>query len=170
MHVDQNADCVLIICDIVVSTHRSALNIIDLNNEFSLLVVGLINSLWDGCDNILAEKALKASFEQGLEDAKLWVDEYTGIYKNEAHIRENDLDDQQTLNYRHKHSEPVINAFFAWVYQQRQRTDFLPSDPLAYAHERQLELKGFLTNPHVTIDTNHLERALRVIHMGRKIR
>lgn len=56
----------------------SELNIIDLNNEFSLLV-DLINSLWDGCDNKTAEKAIKASFEQGLEDAKLWVDEYAGI-------------------------------------------------------------------------------------------
>jgi len=54
------------------------INIIDLNNEFSLLV-DLINSLWDGCDNVSAEKALRASFEQGLEDAKLWIDEYAGM-------------------------------------------------------------------------------------------
>ena len=30
------------------------------------------------------------------------------------------------------------------------------------------QLKVFLTNPNVSIDTNHLERALRVIPMGRK--
>ena len=58
------------------------------------------------------------------------------------------------------------------VTQQRQRTDFLPSNPLAkalaYAHERQIQLKVFLANPHVPIDTNHVERGLRVIPMGRK--
>lgn len=118
----------------------------------------------------------RRTFEKSLKmeplEAQTALDFIAVLYKNEAHIRENDLDEQQALNYRHKHSEPVINAFFAWVYQQRQRTDFLPSNPLAkalaYAHERQVELKVFLTNPHVAIDTNHLERALRVIPMGRK--
>ena len=33
---------------------------------------------------------------------------------------------------------------------------------------RQTELKVFLSNPHVPMDTNPLERALRVIPMGRK--
>jgi hypothetical protein len=35
-------------------------------------------------------------------------------------------------------------------------------------NERQVEMKMFLANPHVAMDTNHLERALRVIPMGRK--
>ena len=34
--------------------------------------------------------------------------------------------------------------------------------------ERQTELKVFLSNPHVPMEANHLERALRVIPMGRK--
>ena len=34
--------------------------------------------------------------------------------------------------------------------------------------ERTNKLKVFLSNPLVPIDTNHLERALRVIPMGRK--
>ena len=59
-----------------------------------------------------------------------------------------------------------MNEFFKWVHQQRQRTDFLPSNPLAkalaYAHERQIQLKVFLANPHVPIDTNHVERGLRL--------
>jgi transposase len=48
----------------------------------------------------------------------------------------------------------------------------LPSNPLAkalaYVSERQSQLKVFLSNPDVHIDTNHLERSLRVIPMGRK--
>ena len=48
----------------------------------------------------------------------------------------------------------------------------LPSSPLtkalAYAHKRRAALEVFLTDPDVPIDTNHLERALRPIPMGRK--
>ena len=48
----------------------------------------------------------------------------------------------------------------------------LPSNPLtkalAYARDRRCGLEVFLTDPDVPIDTNHLERALRVIPMGRR--
>lgn len=39
---------------------------------------------------------------------------------------------------------------------------------MAYARERRLGLEVYLTDPDVPIDTNHLERALRAIPMGRK--
>ena len=42
------------------------------------------------------------------------------------------------------------------------------SKALAYAMNRQQELKVFLSDPDVPLDTNHLERALRVIPMGRR--
>ena len=48
---------------------------------------------------------------------------------------------------------------------------FLPSSPfisaLAYIRERRAGLEVYLGDPDVSIDTNHLERALRVIPMGR---
>jgi hypothetical protein len=37
-----------------------------------------------------------------------------------------------------------------------------------YIRERRLGLSVYLDDPEVSIDTNHLERALRVIPMGRK--
>ena len=37
-----------------------------------------------------------------------------------------------------------------------------------YALKREQQLKVFLENPEVPLDTNHLERALRVIPMGKK--
>ncbi len=56
----------------------------------------------------------------------------------------------------------------------RQAVDshgFLPSSPflsaLAYIRERRAGLEIYLDDPDVAIDTNHLERALRVIPMGR---
>ena len=94
------------------------------------------------------------------------------LYKVEAQLRNKDLDAESILSERQKQSEPLVNDFFAWVYEQRHRTDLLPSNPLtkalAYANERMDQLKIFLANPNVSIDTNHLERALRVIPMGRK--
>ena len=48
----------------------------------------------------------------------------------------------------------------------------MPSSPftqaLDYVRERRLGLEVFLDDPDVPMDTNHLERALRVIPMGRK--
>jgi len=100
------------------------------------------------------------------------LDKIAALYAVETQIREKPLTSEQILEYRQKYSEPIANEFFSWVYQQRQRVDLLPSNPLSkalkYISERQTELKVFLSNPNVMIDTNHLERALRVIPMGRK--
>ncbi|WP_367651913.1 transposase [Vibrio sp. Y42_MX_L11] len=94
------------------------------------------------------------------------------LYQQEKHIRNAKLPADKALEYRQKNSEPIITQFFEWVYEQRQNPEYLPSNKLLkalnYAGERCDELKVFLTNPHLQIDTNHLERALRVIPMGRK--
>ncbi len=66
----------------------------------------------------------------------------------------------------------MVTAFWAWCDSQCQRHDLLPSHPLSkalkYAMARVDSLKVFLSDPDVPIDTNHLERALRPIPMGRK--
>jgi len=94
------------------------------------------------------------------------------IYQHEKHIRDKQLPPDDTLTYRQQHSEPLVTDFFRWVYQQRQRTGLLPKSPLSkalnYASERETQLKVFLCNPSLPLDTNHLERALRVVPMGRK--
>ena len=50
--------------------------------------------------------------------------------------------------------------------------DLVPSDPLSkalvYARNREDALRLYLADPDIPIDTNHLERTLRVIPMGRK--
>ena len=70
------------------------------------------------------------------------------------------------------YSKPRAEVFFDWIDGQFQRQGLLPSNPftkaLAYARERRLGLEAFLTDPDVPIDTNHLERAQRVIPMGSK--
>ena len=94
------------------------------------------------------------------------------IYRHEKLIRERRLRDEEKLRYRTTHTLPLVETFFAWCYEQSQREDLLNSNPLAkaltYVRGREAPLKVFLNDPDVQPDTNHLERALRVIPMGRK--
>lgn len=70
------------------------------------------------------------------------------------------------------HSEPVVREIWRWCDEQCYWVDLLPSDPLSkalkYAMARQSELQMFLADPEVPIDTNHLERALRPISLGKR--
>ncbi len=95
-----------------------------------------------------------------------------GLYAVEERIREQKLSAAKKLDYRLMHAKPIVEQFFAWVNQQFESQGFLPTNPftkaLAYARERRCALEVYLTDPDVPIDTNHLERALRVIPMGRK--
>ena len=94
------------------------------------------------------------------------------IYAIEQHIRDHKLSGQAKREHRLDHSKPVLDVFFDWIDRQFQRHGLLPGNPftraLTYARERRAGLEVFLTDPDVPVDTNHLERALRVIPMGRK--
>lgn len=94
------------------------------------------------------------------------------LYRHEHTIRDQGLEGEQKLAYRSAHSEPLVDTFWRWCEAQCQRGDLTPRNPLskalAYARERRIELKVFLSDPEVPIDTNHLERALRAIPMGKK--
>jgi len=94
------------------------------------------------------------------------------LYRHEQVIRERQLSGQEKLTYRTAHSEPVVRAFWGWCDDQCHRPDLLPSSPLSkalkYAMARQASLQVFLSDPDVPIDTNHLERGLRPIPLGRR--
>ena len=94
------------------------------------------------------------------------------LYRVETHIRKKGYDDKDALACRAEQAKPAVDAFFAWVVAQCQRIDLVPSNPLSkalkYALKRQGALRLYLCDPQLQIDTNHLERTLRVIPMGRK--
>ncbi|NIR53080.1 MAG: IS66 family transposase [Phycisphaerae bacterium] len=94
------------------------------------------------------------------------------LYDVERTIKDQGLNEKQTIDYRQTYAKPVVDAFFAWVFEQRQRVDLVNSDPLSkalmYAHNREHALRVYLSDGNLQPDTNHLERALRVIPMGRK--
>jgi transposase len=94
------------------------------------------------------------------------------LYRHEQIIRDKKLRGEKKRVYRMQHSEPIVRAFWRWCEEQCQRGDLLPSSPLAkalkYAMTRQVSLRVFLSDADVSIDTNHLERGLRVIPTGKK--
>lgn len=94
------------------------------------------------------------------------------LYQVEAAINEQQLTGEKKHQARLAHSQPVVEQFFVWCQQQCQRTDLTPSHPttkaLNYVMSRETALRVFLEDPDVPLDTNHLEREIRPIPMGRK--
>jgi transposase len=94
------------------------------------------------------------------------------LYKIEEHINANNLKDDKKHDYRLTHSKPIVDKFFAWCTVQLQRSELTPQHKLRkalnYVISRETELRVFLEDPQVPMDTNHLEREIRPITLGRK--
>jgi hypothetical protein len=94
------------------------------------------------------------------------------LYEVEREIAERGLAGAAKLEMRATRSQPLVAAFFAWLEQELVAHALLPTNPFTqaahYALARKRGLQVFLTDPDVPLDTNHLERALRPIPMGRK--
>jgi transposase len=94
------------------------------------------------------------------------------LYAIEREISEKKLDAASQLAARGQRSKPRVDDFFVWLERELVESALLPTNPFTkaahYALERRKGLEVFLTDPDVPMDTNHLERALRPIPMGRK--
>jgi len=94
------------------------------------------------------------------------------LYQNETAIKTQGLTGEKKRQYRLDHSKPVVGDFFQWCRDQLEQGGLLPSDSLTkalnYVLSREASLTVFLEDPDVQPDTNHLERALRPIPMGRR--
>jgi hypothetical protein len=100
------------------------------------------------------------------------LERISALYREEGEIAAANATEERTLQLRAERCRPIVDDFFAWCDEQLTDHALLPTNPfteaLAYARERRTELSVFLANPKVPIDTNHLERALRPIPMGRR--
>lgn len=100
------------------------------------------------------------------------LDAIAVLYAVEERIREQNLDGEAKRAWRQAHAKPAAERFFKWIDGYFAAQGFLPSSPftkaMAYIRERRAGLEVYLDDPDVAIDTNHLERALRVIPMGRR--
>jgi transposase len=94
------------------------------------------------------------------------------LYAIEDDLRRRSLAGEAKLEARCARALPAVDAFYTFVDAQCHRLDLLPSSRLAkalgYVREREGALRVYLGDPTVAIDTNHLERALRTVPMGRK--
>ena len=104
--------------------------------------------------------------------AKEALDLLRPLWRVEKEIKEKSLGGEAKRLYRVEHSKPVVDRFFEWVSQTSRDRALLPSSPLTealgYVSRRKDSLMLFLTDPEIPLDTNEIERALRVIPMGRK--
>lgn len=100
------------------------------------------------------------------------LDAIAELYRIEEQIRAQNLSGVPKHQYRLAHSKPVVDRFFEWCDKQIRRGDLIPSNPLSqalgYVMKREVALCVFLEDPDVPLDTNHVERTLRPIPMGRK--
>jgi len=99
--------------------------------------------------------------------------DYIGrLYAIEEQMREKKCEAEARQKIRGDQSRSVVAEFFEWLRAELAHGALLPKNPFtvaaSYALERQRGLEVFLGNPDVPIDTNHLERTLRPIPMGRK--
>lgn len=94
------------------------------------------------------------------------------LYRHEAQCQAQALTGAAKRAHRQQHSAPIVAAFFTWLSGQQHQHGLLPRDDftkaLNFALQQRASFEHFLTNPDLPLDTNHLERALRVIPMGRK--
>ncbi|MBM3496049.1 MAG: IS66 family transposase, partial [Armatimonadetes bacterium] len=94
------------------------------------------------------------------------------IYEVEEQIREQERSGEAKQLHRLTHSKPIVARLFERIDLDLQQQGLTPMNPyvqaLAYVRERRAGLEVFLSDPDVPPDTNHLERALRSIPLGRR--
>jgi hypothetical protein len=118
----------------------------------------------------------RRGFDQALASDRDLADQalnrIADLYQAEKGLRERHLAPGKLLVQRAMHCKPIVEDFFEWLKELQAGRALLPTSPftkaLAYALEREKALKVFLENPAVPLDTNHLERQIRPIAVGRK--
>jgi hypothetical protein len=94
------------------------------------------------------------------------------LYDVEQLLGPKAVDGMKRLELRAQRCKPIVDEFFAWLKTTLQKRVLLPRNPFTeaagYALAREKSLRVFLEFPDVPIDTNHLEREIRPIALGRK--
>jgi transposase len=106
------------------------------------------------------------------ERVKAVLETISEIYRLEEAMHAKSLSPEEIVAYRGEHVKPVVDRYFEDLKRTRTEEILLPSNLFAkaadYSLERMKEMRVFLENPDVPLDTNHLERAIRPIAIGRK--
>ena len=100
------------------------------------------------------------------------LDQIGDLYRQDAALRARALSPEKVLAWRSEHARPVVDRLFEYLRKTLNEEILLPTNPFTqaahYALTREKSLRVFLEYPDVPIDTNHVERAVRPIAVGRK--
>jgi len=100
------------------------------------------------------------------------LDRIGELYDAEEAMMAKSLCPGRVLAYRAEHVRPIVDRFFDSLRSAMDEGIWLPTNPFTkaagYALSREKSLRVFLEYPNVPLDTNHLERAIRPIAVGRK--
>ena len=92
------------------------------------------------------------------------------IFDAESKLK--DLTPDERLRKRQIKVKPLVEAFFAWIRQQKESPKVLPKsktmEGLNYCLNQEKYLKVFLTDGNVPIDNSASERAIRPFCLGKK--
>jgi transposase len=94
------------------------------------------------------------------------------LYEAESGLKPRLDEPDKLIGKRARRSKPIVDEFFVWLRKTLDERLLLPRNPFTeaagYTLERERALRVFLAYPDVPIDTNHLEREIRPIAVGRK--
>jgi transposase len=94
------------------------------------------------------------------------------LYEADGALKSKMADDAKRAELRAERCKAIVDEFFAWLKTTLETRVLLPRNPFTeaagYALDREAPLRVFLQFPDVPIDTNHLEREIRPIAVGRK--
>jgi len=94
------------------------------------------------------------------------------LYEEEARLKPRAVEGTKRLEKRAAQCKPIVDGFFEWLRSVLEERALLPKNPFTgaanYALDREASLRVFLEYPNVPVDTNHVEREIRPIALGRK--
>jgi hypothetical protein len=94
------------------------------------------------------------------------------LYEAEGQLKPSLGDDVRRLEQRATQCKPIVDELFDWLKHTLEERVLLPRNPFTeaahYALNRETALRVFLEHPDVPLDTNHVEREIRPIAVGRK--
>lgn len=104
------------------------------------------------------------------KEAAFALEAHRKVYEIEARVRH--ASDGERLVARQQEAKPLLAAFDAWIDALAASPALVPGSPLAtavgYNRNHRVALRRFLDDPRLAPDNNPVERALRLVALGRK--
>ncbi len=122
-----------------------------------------------GCNAHARRKFFEAR-KANPEEAASALRMYRRVYEIEARVRE--ANPEERLAARQTDAKPILAAFDASLDELAASPAFVPGTPLAtavgYSRNHRVALRRFLDDARLSPDNNAVERALRLVAVGRK--